>query len=133
MIKKFDHLFKTELNEYTVCKYGTHRIITGDALPTVQRNFQIPKMIEEEIESEINKLLKAGIIIPSNSSWASRIIPVRKKNGDLRMSIDFRSLNDQTIKDGYPLPRIDEILDSIGCNNIYNFRCHKRVLPNKNR
>lgn len=53
------------------------------------------------------------IIRPSNSPWCSRILPVRKQDNSLRLCIDFRRLNTLTIKDSYPLPRLDEILDQL--------------------
>ena len=60
-------------------------------------------------------MLKYNIIQPSTKSeWASPVILVPKKNGKLRFCVDYRQLNKVTKKDNYPLPRIDEILDSIG-------------------
>jgi hypothetical protein len=81
-IKKFNFLFKTELNEMTKCKLGEHRINTK-SLPIVQKNIPIQKLWEREIDEEINKLLKCGIITPSKSPWASSIIPIRNKTGEL--------------------------------------------------
>jgi hypothetical protein len=43
---KYDHIFKSELEDYSACKYGEHRIVTGIVVPAVQRNFQVPKSIE---------------------------------------------------------------------------------------
>ena len=59
-------------------------------------------------------MLKSGLIVPSHSLWLSLIVLVKKKNGQIRLCVDYRKLNKVTIKDAYPLPRIDDILDTIG-------------------
>lgn len=80
-----------------------HRIETMPTHPIVQRDLQIPKIWGKEIDDEINKLLICGISAHSKSPWASRIIPLRKKSGEIRMCIDYRALNKITTKDNYPL------------------------------
>ena len=55
-----------------------------------------------------------GVIQPSNSPWASAIVLVRKKDGTLRICVDYRQLNSVTKLDTFPLPRIDDILDQLG-------------------
>lgn len=55
----------------------------------------------------------------SNSPWCSRIVPVQKKDGQARMYIDYRPLNKVTIKDAYPILRIDEILDMLSKARIF--------------
>ena len=59
-------------------------------------------------------MLEQGVIEPSASPWSSPILLVRKKDGSIRFCIDFRKLNSVTRKDAYPLPRIDECLESLG-------------------
>ncbi len=54
---------------------------------------QIPSGIRDAVRSELDKLLKDGIIVQSNSAWASPLVPVRKKDGSVRICVDFRLLN----------------------------------------
>lgn len=62
---------------------------------------------------EIHKMIERGIVEPSNSPWASNIVLVVKNDGKVKFCDDYRHLNDVTIKDAYPLPRVDECLDSL--------------------
>ena len=69
-----------------------------------------PKLIPS-IEKEVNRLYKSGIIMPIIfSNWISNLVPVRKKTGEIRLCIDFRNLNKVSLKDNYPLPKMDHIL-----------------------
>ena len=72
------------------------------------------------MRDHIFQLLGAGIIRRSQSPWVSNVVLIRKKTGDLRMCIDYRQLNARTIRDSYELPRIEEVLDSLGGNCLYS-------------
>lgn len=63
---------------------------------------------------EVQKMLAAGVIVPSNSPWTSPVVLVNKKDGSKRFCVDYRKLNDVTQKDVYPLPRTEEVLDELG-------------------
>ena len=65
------------------------------------------------MQAEICKMLEAGVIIPSNSSWASPVVLVNKSDGSTRFCVDYRMVNNLTRKDAYPLPRIDECFDTL--------------------
>merc|ERR1711893_349531 len=67
----------------------------------------------EAAQTEVQKMLDQEIIEPSNSPWASPVVLVKKKDGSLRYCIDYRKLNVVTRKDSYPLPRIDDSLDTL--------------------
>jgi hypothetical protein len=70
-------------------------------------------MIKDEIEKAIKELLVMGHIRPSNNPFASSVFLVLKKYGTMRMCIDYRSLNKKTIKNRYPIPRIDDLMDEL--------------------
>ena len=66
------------------------------------------------IEKEIKKLFDAKIIVTLRfSKWVANLVPVRKKNGEIRLCIDFRNLNKVSMKDNYPLPKMDHILQKV--------------------
>lgn len=64
--------------------------------------------IEPLMRKELNKLIKANIIFPfKHSSWVANLVPVRKRNGEIRMCVDFHDLNRVSLKDHYPLPSME--------------------------
>ena len=66
------------------------------------------------IEKEVKKLLDAKIIVPLKySSWVANLVLVRKNNGEIRFCVDFRNLNRSSLKDNYPLPKIEQILQKV--------------------
>lgn len=84
----------------------------------------------------IDSLLEKEIIWPSNSEYASPIVLVRKKTGDLRLCIDYRELNKLLLRDNYPLPNIEDLIDSrklVARKKIlFEIRSKKWILPYKN-
>ena len=66
------------------------------------------------VDAEVTRLLKNGWIEPSISAYASPILLIRKKSGELRIVIDYHLLNSNTILDKFPLPRIDDLIDKLG-------------------
>jgi hypothetical protein len=74
------------------------------------------------MEKEIKKMLDAKIIIPLRySEWIANLVPVRKKNGEIRLCVDFRNLNKCSKKDNYPLPKMEHILQKVSGASVMSF------------
>ena len=97
-----------------------HSIETGDAPPIKMRMRRTPASFEGEEEELLKKMLKSGVIKPSNSDWCSAPVLIRKKDKSIRWCIDYRSLNAVTKKDVYPLPIVDECLDTLAGNRWFS-------------
>ncbi len=74
----------------------------------------MPERLVEPLKQEVEMMLEMGVIEPSRSEWSSPVVIVPKKDGTLRVCIDFRKLNAQSRFDAYPMPRIDDLLERIG-------------------
>ena len=92
----------------------SHSIPLTDPTPSRERPRRQTQQDKEVTTSEINKMLEQNVIQFSTSPWAAPVHLIPKKDGSIRFCIDYRKLNLQTKKDVYPLPRIDDILDSLG-------------------
>ena len=106
-----------DLGEFT---HISHSIDTGDAKPIRQPMRRTPLGFQDEEENHIQKMLDFGIIEPSCSDWASPPVLIRKKDKSVRYCLDYRSLNTVTVKDAYPLPRIEECLDTLQGSQFYS-------------
>ena len=70
-------------------------------------------------QDEVDRMLRAGVIEPAQSEWASPVVLVPKPDGSLRFCIDYRRVNAITVRDTYPLPRMDECIDSLGDASVF--------------
>ena len=89
------------------------RFCLSDDEPFKEHFRPIPPPLLEEVHASLRDMLEAGAIQPSQSPWCNAMVLVQKKDGSLRFCIDFRQLNVWTKKDSYPLPRIQEVLESM--------------------
>ena len=90
-----------------------HRINIGDSSPVRQPMRRVPHEHIPVHKAEIDKLQKAEAVVSSTSSFASPTILVKKKDGSMRLCIDYRKLNTVTKKDAHPFPRIEDIFYTI--------------------
>ncbi|GJW14002.1 transposon ty3-G gag-pol polyprotein [Tanacetum coccineum] len=91
-----------------------HRIpLVPNAQPVNIRPYRHPPMQKDAIEVMVNELLDSGVIKPSNSPFASPIVMVKKEDNTWRMCVDYRQLNKNTIKDKFPIPIIEELIEEL--------------------
>lgn len=101
-------------------KTGSLNIRLRDPTRIVQRQpYRLAPIEREKVKNIINDLKTKGIIRDSCSSFASPILLVKKKNGDVRLCVDFRELNANTIRDHYPLPLIQDQIDKLGAAKFF--------------
>jgi hypothetical protein len=98
----------------------SHRIPTGDHPPIRETLRQHPTAYLEQIDAQVDQMLKQGVIEPCTSPWAANIVLVRQKLGGIRCAIDYRKLNSISSHDSYPLPRIQSCLNALQGNSWYS-------------
>ena len=90
---------------------------TIELLPSTQPISKAPYQIApnelKELKAQLEELIEKGFIRPSSSPWGAPVLFVRKKDGSLRLCIDYRQLNQVTVKNKYPLPQVDDLLDQL--------------------
>ena len=97
-----------------------HRIDTGTAPPVRHGLRRTPLGFQDQEEAHLRTMVEHGIIQPSSSEWAAAPVIVRKKDGTFRYCVDYRSLNNLTRKDGFPLPLIEECLDALADTEFFS-------------
>ena len=125
LLKEFKDCFAWEYYEMP----GLDRSIVEHRLPIkpgYQPFKQAPKRfnpnVPDDIKKETERLLKAKFIRPCRyAEWISNVVPVYKKNGKLRVCIDFRYLNKATPMDGYPMPIVDMLVDAAAGHKVISF------------
>ena len=90
-----------------------HRIQTPNCAPVRQAPRKLPAGLREEARQALTDMLERNVVSPSQSPWSSPVVLVRKRDGSARFCVDYRKVNALTTKDAYPLPRIDETLDTL--------------------
>ena len=114
LLRESADVFALDDSELGCTDLVRHVIDTGDHSPLRQPPHRTPMVYRDKIEQLVDEMQGRGIIRPSTSPWASPVVLVPKKDGSLRFCIDYRRLNAITKKDVYPLPRIDDIFDTLG-------------------
>lgn len=120
LLVTFQDAFATSSSDLGRTTITEHRIDTGHSHPIRQRPRRTPLAFKGEEEEEIKKMLKKGVIRESTSPWSSPVVLVRKKDGSVRFCIDYRQLNSVTVKDSYPLPRIEDCFDALAGATLFS-------------
>jgi hypothetical protein len=113
LIRDYADIFATPGGPLGWTNLIQHTIDTGSARPVRLPPRRMAPTQREVANTEIDKMLKEGVIVESNSPWAAPIVLVKKKDGSTRFCVDYRRLNAITTKDAYLLPRIDETIDTL--------------------
>ena len=91
-----------------------------DAEPVAKTYISVPKPLYQEMKSYLHDLIAQGWVRKSNSPYASPVVCVRKKDGSLRLCIDYRQLNHKTVPDRQPIPRVQDIMDGLGGHSWFS-------------
>ena len=113
LLLEFHHVFSLEPNEIGCTNTTKHIIKLMKDKPFKERFRRIAPPLVDEVRQHIQEMLDGSAIQPSQSPWCNAVVLMRKKDGLLRFCIDFRCLNTRTKKDAYPLPRMQETMESM--------------------
>ena len=121
IIQKYRDIFPKKLSKgLPADREVQHQIkIEPGSKPPYRPPYQLGPSEQDELEEQVKDLLTQGFIRPSCSPYGAPVLFVPKKDGRWRMCIDYRALNKQTIKDRYPPPRIDLLLDRLGQARVF--------------
>ena len=117
-LNEYSHVFSEKVVAGN-CNILSHCIKLCDSRPIKQVPRRIPLHLQEEVNKILEDMKVQKVIEESNSPWVSPAVMVKKKDGTIRFCVDFRKLNAVTIKDSFPLPRIDNILDCLKGNSWF--------------
>ena len=112
-LKKNSDVFAASVFDLPGCSSVMHEIKLHDHEPVNCRPYRVPYNLRKEMDEQLNILLEANIIVPSNSNYASPVLLVKKADGGYRLAVDFRKLNKKLKKDTFPIPNINETIDSL--------------------
>ena len=113
LLLEYQDIFSLEPHEIGFTDIMEHDIELLDHEPFKERFHRIAPPLVEEVRQHIQEMLDGGAIHPSQSPWCNAVVLVRKKDGCLRFCIDFWRLSAKTKKDSYPLPRMQETMESM--------------------
>jgi len=113
-IDDWTHVFSKGEFDMGRTKVIPQRIDTEGHKPFRQPLHRHPRVYEEFIDAQVDKMLRHDVIEPAASPWASNVVLAKKSDGLLRFCFDYRQLNELTYKDSYPLPWISACLDALG-------------------
>ena len=114
------HVFAASDAEMGKTTTVEHKIDVDNAPPKKSAPYRVNTETREKIRAHVTQLLELDIIEPSYSPWSSPVILVKKSDGSSRFVLDFRFLNSVTVKDAYPLPRCDDVLESLGGSRYFS-------------
>ena len=121
IVKEFPEVFPEDLPGLPPTRQVEFQIeLVPGAAPVAKAPYRLAPSEMEELSEQLKELSDKGFIRPSSSPWGAPVLFVKKKDGSFRMCIDYRELNKLTIKNRYPLPRIDDLFDQLQGSSVYS-------------
>ena len=120
LLKKNFDIFARDIKNKGVSTTVKHHINTQSAPPVTKRPYRQSPSEAQHIRQQVAEMVTDGTVRPSKSPWAAPVVLVQKKDGTKRFCVDYRGLNAVTVKDVYPLPRIDDTLDALSMSAIFS-------------
>ncbi|XP_039130202.1 uncharacterized protein K02A2.6-like [Dioscorea cayenensis subsp. rotundata] len=120
LLSRYEDIFSVPIGLPPVREFD-HRIpLLPSAAPVNVRPYRYPHSQKAEIERLVGDMLTEGIIRPSSSPFSSPVILVKKKDGSWRFCVDYRALNTITVKDRFPIPTVEELLDELANAQVFS-------------
>ena len=120
-LQEFSDVFPEDLTNLPPSRDVDHEIeVFPGSEPVSKRPYKMSLPEAIELKEQLRQLLEQGFIRPSNSPWGVPVLFQKKKDGSLRLCIDYIGLNQVTVKNKYPIPRIDELLDRLHGAKIFS-------------
>ncbi|GJT49897.1 putative reverse transcriptase domain-containing protein [Tanacetum coccineum] len=121
VVKEFPDVFPKDLPGLPPVRQVEFQIdLIPRAAPVARTPYRLAPSEMQELSNQLQELTDRGFIRPSTSPWGAPVLFVKKKDGSFRMCIDYRELNKLTIKNRYPLPRIDDLFDQLQGSSVYS-------------
>ncbi|GJR90850.1 putative reverse transcriptase domain-containing protein [Tanacetum coccineum] len=121
IVRDFPEVFPEELPGLPPTRQVEIQIdLMPGAAPVARAPYQLALFEMKELSEQLQELSNKGFIRPSSSPWGAPVLFVKKKDGSFRMCIDYQELNKLTVKNRYPLPRIDDLFDQLQGSSIYS-------------
>ncbi|GJW49761.1 putative reverse transcriptase domain-containing protein [Tanacetum coccineum] len=120
IVRYFPDVFPEDLSGLPTTRQVEFKIVTESGLAPEARTYRLAPSEMKELSEQLKELSDKGFIRPSSSPWGAPVLFVKKKDGSFRMCIDYRELNKLTVKNRYPLPRIDDLFDQLQGSSVYS-------------
>ncbi|GJZ07702.1 putative nucleotidyltransferase, ribonuclease H [Tanacetum coccineum] len=121
VVREFLNVFPEDLPGLPLVRQVEFQInLIPGSTPVARAPYRLAPSEMQELSDQLQELADRGFIRPSTSPWGAPVLFVKKKDGSLRMCIDYRELNKLTVKNRYPLPRINDLFDQLQCSSVYS-------------